>query len=59
MPADGGKWVCTRCCRSLNLPSLSIRTRFGGEKCPLCKDPGAGMEFVSKTRLMQWDLSDV
>ena len=43
------QWICTRCAVAKGIPVksvLGIRTRFGHEKCPLCTNPGAGMEYV-------------
>lgn len=56
---SASKWICTKCCRYHNLKSISVRTRFGGESCPLCEDPGSGMELVLNSQRKDWDLSDV
>ena len=43
------RWICSRCAaRSIPIEQvLGVRTRFANEKCPLCVNPGAGMEYVS------------
>ena len=43
------QWICSRCAVAQNIPVehvLGIHTRFANEKCPLCTNPGAGMEYV-------------
>ena len=43
------QWICSRCAVVRSIPVeevLGIRVRFGHEKCPLCTNPGTGMEYV-------------
>jgi len=41
------QWICSRCAVARSIESvLGGRARFGHEKCPLCTNPGTGMEYV-------------
>ena len=41
------RWVCSRCCRRLSLDGMGLRFRFADEDCPLCDDPGCGMQLTN------------